>query len=100
MQVFPIGNILPFAWRRRMTRRRAAPEEKEQQTPLEDVAAFVRERRRANSLTQAELGELAQVGRRLVVELEQGKPTLRCDAVNRVLAVFGRKLGAVELDRR
>ncbi|HAV32925.1 MAG TPA: transcriptional regulator [Planctomycetaceae bacterium] len=45
--------------------------------------------RRANNLTQRELSELAKVGLRLVSELERGKPTLRTDAVNRVLAVFG-----------
>lgn len=52
-------------------------------------------RRRGNNLTQRELSELANVGLRLVSELERGKPTLRTDAVNRVLAVFGQMLGVV-----
>jgi transcriptional regulator with XRE-family HTH domain len=50
-------------------------------------------------LTQRELCELAGVGPRLVSELERGKPTLRMDAVNRVLAVFGMTLGAVPAPR-
>jgi y4mF family transcriptional regulator len=65
----------------------------------QDVATFVRERRKANGLTQAGLGELAGVGRRLVVELEGGKPTLRMDAVNAVLRVFGKRLGVVDAPR-
>ncbi|MBL9023903.1 MAG: helix-turn-helix transcriptional regulator [Myxococcales bacterium] len=50
-------------------------------------------------MTQARLAELSGVGKRLVVELEAGKPTLRMDAVNRVLAVFGKQLGVVDAPR-
>ncbi len=46
-----------------------------------------------------ELAELAQVGKRFLVELEAAKPTLRMDAVNKVLAVFGKKLGIVDAPR-
>ena len=63
------------------------------------VAQFVRERRLANRLSQRELGELAGVGTRLISELERGKTTLRMDAVNRVLAVFGQMLGPTEAPR-
>jgi y4mF family transcriptional regulator len=63
------------------------------------IGRFVRQRRLANHFTQRELGELAGVGTRLISELERGKATLRMDAVNRVLAVFGRMLGAVETPR-
>jgi y4mF family transcriptional regulator len=63
------------------------------------VAEFVRQRRSANRLSQRELGELAGVGTRLISELERGKPTLRLDAVNRVLAVFGQMLGPIEAPR-
>ena len=63
------------------------------------IGQTVRERRIAQRLTQRELSELAGVGVRLVSELERGKSTLRTDAVNRVLAVFGLMLGAVEAPR-
>ncbi len=63
------------------------------------IGKLVRQRRQANSLTQQELGELAGVGTRLVSELERGKPTLRMDAVNKVLRVFGQMLGSVEAPR-
>jgi y4mF family transcriptional regulator len=61
--------------------------------------AFVRARRKARGLTQQELAELAEVGTRFVSELERGKPTLRLDHVNRVLAVFGKQLGVVDRPR-
>ena len=59
------------------------------------VATFVRSRRKTRRLTQVELAELAGVGTRFVSELERGKPTVRLDHVDRVLAVFGKKLGVV-----
>jgi y4mF family transcriptional regulator len=64
--------------------------------PLGD---FVRDRRRANNLTQQGLAELAEVGTRLVSELERGKATLRMDAVNKVLKVFGKTLGLVAISK-
>ena len=60
---------------------------------------FVRDRRKANNLTQQELAELAEVGTRLVSELERGKATLRMDAVNKVLKVFGKTLGLVTVSK-
>lgn len=63
------------------------------------IGEFVRQRRTANKLTQRKLGELAGVGTRLVSELERGKPTLRMDAVNKVLHVFGKMLSYAEAPR-
>jgi len=65
----------------------------------QEIGGLVRRRRRASNLTQRQLCELAGVGLRLVSELERGKSTLRMDAVNRVLAVFGLMLGAVQAPR-
>lgn len=63
------------------------------------VGTFVRARRRARGLTQRELAELAEVGTRFVSELERGKATLRLDHVDRVLAVFGKRLGVIDRPR-
>ena len=60
------------------------------------LGEFVRERRKASRLSQRELAELAGVGTRFISELERGKTTVRVDAVNRVLVVFGKALGIVE----
>lgn len=63
------------------------------------IGGFVRERRRANGLTQTQLGELAGVGVRFIVELERNKPTVRLDRVNAVLRVFGKQAGVVVAPR-
>jgi y4mF family transcriptional regulator len=63
------------------------------------VAEFVRKRRKANGLSQQALSELAGVSQPFLSDLERGKPTLRMDAVNRVLAVFGKRLGVVGAPR-
>jgi len=63
------------------------------------IARLVRDRRHAAGLTQRALSELAGVGPRAVWDLERGKATLRMDVVNRVLAVFGKTLGAIDAAR-
>ncbi len=63
------------------------------------IGAFVRDRRTSNKLSQKELGQLAGVGTRLVSELERGKTTLRFDAVNKVLNVFGKMLDYADAPR-
>ena len=60
-----------------------------------DIAWTVRERRRELGYTQAELAARVGVGLRFLRELERGKPTLRMDRVEQVLAYFGFKLGVV-----
>jgi y4mF family transcriptional regulator len=64
------------------------------------IASFVKEHRRSAGLTQHELGDLAGVGHRFIVELESGKPTVRLDKVNQVLAVFGTRLAPVRAARQ
>ncbi len=66
----------------------------------QDIAVFVRERRKASGMTQEQLGAAAGVGKRFVSELERGKTTVRLDAVNAVLAVFGKTVGLVDAPRR
>lgn len=50
-------------------------------------------------MIQRALAQLVGCGVRVVSEIEGGKPTLRMDAVNRVLAAFGKQLGLADLDR-
>ena len=56
------------------------------------VAGLVRALRERGKLTQRQLAVRAGVGPRAVWDLERGKPTIRLDVVNRVLAVFGRRV--------
>ena len=62
-----------------------------------ELAQYVKEQRKALSLTQVDLAEQAGVGLRFVRDMEQGKSTLRMDKVNQVLALFGSKLGPVPM---
>lgn len=66
----------------------------------ESIGAFVRARRESAKMTQRKLAQLIGCGTRVISEIERGKPTLRMDVVNRVLAAFGKQLGLVDLDRR
>lgn len=63
------------------------------------IASFVKMRRKEEELTQVELASKAGVGLRFVRDLEQGKQSLRTDTVNKVLVLFGKCLGPVDLPR-
>jgi len=63
------------------------------------LGQLVRQRRRANGMSQEELALLAGVGRRFVSELERGKASVRIETVDQVLRVFGKKLGVVNRER-
>lgn len=67
---------------------------------VQEIGHFVRSRRKAGNLSQRELGELAGVGTRFVSELERGKESLRLDVVNRVLSVFGKRLGIADAPKK
>ena len=69
------------------------------ETSTTSIGQFVRDRRKAAGLTQRALSDLAGVGARFVSELERDKPTVRVDAVNKVLAVFGKRLGLTDAPR-
>ena len=92
-QMFPIGNFL-------LTLATFSPVKGQEDPEREhEVGTFVRQRRLSAGLTQQQLGELAGVGKRFVVELEGGKATLRLDKVNLVLAVFGKRVGVEDAPR-
>lgn len=56
---------------------------------IQSIGTLVRERRRAQGATQAELAALAGVGPRFVGELERGKGTLEICKVLKVLERLG-----------
>ncbi|MDD5657934.1 MAG: helix-turn-helix transcriptional regulator [Elusimicrobia bacterium] len=63
------------------------------------IADLVRERRKNAGLTQVQLAAKAGVGLRFIRDLEQGKASLRTDTINKVLFLFGKRLGPVDLPR-
>ncbi len=59
----------------------------------------IKKLRKEYNLTQEDLAMKSGVGLRFVRELEQGKPTVRMDKVNQVLALFSMELGVVRSER-
>ena len=68
-------------------------------TPPTILAAFVKEMRRKHHLTQTDLADKSGVGLNFVRNLEQGKPTLRLDKINQVLALFNAECGPVAITK-
>lgn len=56
---------------------------------MKEIGAFVAKVRREQGITQLELSQAADVGRRFVVELEDGKETLQAGKLLKVLSVLG-----------
>lgn len=63
---------------------------------MDNLATYVKAKRKEFGLTQEELSLKSGVGLRFVRELEQGKVTLRMDKVNQVLCLFGAELKPCE----
>ena len=59
------------------------------------LSATLKTLRKEYGLTQEDLALKSGVGLNFVRQLEQGKPTLRLDKVNQVLAMFGYELAPV-----
>ncbi|WP_291078315.1 MULTISPECIES: helix-turn-helix transcriptional regulator [unclassified Empedobacter] len=62
----------------------------------QSIAEFIKQKRKRLKLTQPELAERAGVGLRFIREIEQGKPSVRLDKVNQVLALFGSEVGVID----
>jgi len=63
------------------------------------IGEFIKSQRKASGLTQKELALKAGVGLRFIRDVEQGKTSFRTDTVNRVLMLFGKVLGPVDMKR-
>lgn len=62
------------------------------------LSATLKNLRKEYGLTQQDLSYKSGVGLNFVRQLEQGKPTLRMDKVNQVLALFGYELAPVRTE--
>ena len=63
------------------------------------ISEFIKSQRKASSLTQKELALKAGVGLRFMRDVEQGKTSFRTDTLNKVLRLFGKVLGLVDMKR-
>lgn len=59
---------------------------------MQEIGAYVARTRREQGITQLELSQAADVGRRFVVELENGKETLQAGKLLKVLGLLGIEL--------
>lgn len=64
---------------------------------MQKIIEFVRNKRKELRLTQEDLAKRAGVGLRFIRDLEQGKESLKTDTLNKVLKLFGKTLGPVDL---
>ena len=56
---------------------------------MKELGALVAKVRRAQGISQLELSQAADVGRRFVVELEDGKETIQAGKMLKVMSVLG-----------
>ena len=63
------------------------------------ISDFIKNERKAIRLTQKELALKAGIGLRFIRDVEQGKTSLRTDTLNKVLKLFGKVLGPVDMHR-
>ena len=56
---------------------------------VKEVGALVAKVRKAQGISQLELSQAADVGRRFVVELEDGKETIQAGKMLKVMSVLG-----------
>jgi HTH-type transcriptional regulator/antitoxin HipB len=63
---------------------------------MKRLGQAVKDRRKKLSITQEALGSLADCGALFVLELEQGKPTIRVDKLLSVLTVLNLQLKLTE----
>ncbi|MEA2024272.1 MAG: helix-turn-helix domain-containing protein [Actinomycetota bacterium] len=63
---------------------------------MDGVGALVRRRRKALRVDQQTVADLAGVSRKLVSDIERGKPTLRMDGLLAVLGAVGLTLEVVD----
>ena len=66
---------------------------------MNEIAKFVKKKRKQAKLTQPELAERAGVGLRFLRELESNKETVRLDKVDLVLKLFGHTVGPIPMNR-
>jgi len=68
-------------------------------TQITDIGRFLRARRKERGITQAELARHAEVSYTLVNRIENGDMNVQAVSLNKVLGVFGYRIGPVPRDR-
>jgi y4mF family transcriptional regulator len=64
---------------------------------MDQIRIFIKDKRKELKLTQYDLAERAGVGIRVIRDLEQGRETLKANTLIKILRLFGKTLGPVDL---
>lgn len=56
---------------------------------MPSLSSIIKQKRKANGLTQEDLSLKSGLGLRLIREIEQGKTSMRMDKINQLMALFG-----------
>ncbi len=64
---------------------------------MNQLADFVKQRRKEVNLTQEEFAERTGVALTVIRKIEQGKTNLNMEKINQVLAMFGHELGPIPI---
>ncbi len=62
------------------------------------ISIYIKSARKSAGLTQKELALKSGVGLRFIRDVEQGKTSFRVDTLNKVLRLFGKILGPIDLE--
>lgn len=66
---------------------------------MNELAVFVKQRRKEVNLTQEEFAELSGVALTVIRKIEQGYTNLNMNKVNLVLRMFGHELAPVRINK-
>ena len=66
---------------------------------MDELANFVKTRRKQLNLTQEEFAEKSGVALTVIRKIEQGKDNLSLSKVNQVLQMFGHILGQIDTNK-
>lgn len=61
-------------------------------TNIQDIGSIVREYRLRNNITQEELAILANLSRKVIIDLEKGKASIQFTVIEKILKVTDLKL--------
>ncbi len=66
---------------------------------MNKIAEYIKKERRAVDLTQEEFALRSGLSLKFIRDLEQGKPTVRMDKVNKALSMFNKEAVPGEIEK-
>ena len=63
---------------------------------MKEIGEFIARERKRQGITQLQLSQAVNMGRRFIIELESGKPTIQAEKMLKVMNALGIELNLVE----